>query len=190
MRSDGLSERLTAAALPFSRRARGALPMPTRLLERTSCSSLAPSRVTRHSNGCLYPVPIETICTIQQLSNRRYVDAYKSENHDFALVTRETKNSDDQKWLFRTRGADLFTIQQWSSRRYMDAHEIAGKDFAVVTAPPRTTIRRTGWWIVSRVDSAVEEGQYDLGRKPLVGVRWHHAEAFSRVEIIGLRGAK
>lgn len=64
-------------------------------------------------------------------------------------MTRETKNSDDQKWLFRTRGADLFTIQQWSSRRYMDAHEIAGKDFAVVTRPAQNNDTQN--WMVDRV---------------------------------------
>ena len=37
--------------------------------------------------------------TIQQLSGRRFVDAYESATNDFSVVTRTVQNDDTQRWL-------------------------------------------------------------------------------------------
>jgi hypothetical protein len=87
--------------------------------------------------------------TIQQKSNGRFVDAYKSSGHDFALVTRKAKNNDDQRLILTPLGNNMFTVQQKSSGRFMDAHEIEEKDFALVTRPAQNN--DTQRWLIKPV---------------------------------------
>jgi len=69
--------------------------------------------------------------TIQQKSNRRYMDAHEGSN-DNSVVTRGRQNNDTQRWILTPLGKNTYTIQQKSNRRYMDAHE-GSNDNSVVT---------------------------------------------------------
>jgi protease II len=89
------------------------------------------------------------VCTIQQQSSGRFVDAYQSSGHDFALVTRTAKNNDAQRWIVIPSGNNTFTVQQKSSGRFMDAHEIEEKDFALVTRPAQNN--DTQRWLIKSV---------------------------------------
>jgi len=89
------------------------------------------------------------VCTIQQQSNGRFVDAYQSSEHDFALVTRNANNNDSQRWIVIPSANNTFTVQQKSSGRFMDAHEIEQKDFALVTRPAQNN--DTQRWLIRPV---------------------------------------
>jgi hypothetical protein len=86
--------------------------------------------------------------TIQQQSNRRYVDAHEIEAKDFALVTRAAQNNDTQKWVLTPVGG-VYTIQQKSNGRFVDAHEIERKDFALVTRTAQNN--DTQRWVLTRL---------------------------------------
>ncbi|MCP4165732.1 MAG: trypsin-like serine protease [Chloroflexi bacterium] len=70
--------------------------------------------------------------TIQQKSNRRFVDAHESAGRDFSVVTRTAQNNDTQRWTL-TPVAVVCTIQQKSNGRFVDAHESNQNDFSLVT---------------------------------------------------------
>jgi protease II len=96
------------------------------------------------------------VCTIQQQSNGRFVDAYQSSGNDFALVTRPAKNNDAQRWIVIPSGNNTFTVQQKSSGRFMDAHEIEEKDFALVTRPAQNN--DTQRWLIKLVQRRLPIG--------------------------------
>jgi hypothetical protein len=81
----------------------------------------------------LVPSAIQGICTIQQKSSGRFVDAHESSGHDFSVVTRAAQNNDTQRWILTLVGG-LYTIQQKSNNRFIDAH-LSGHDYSVVTRP-------------------------------------------------------
>ena len=50
----------------------------------------------------------QTIVTIQQISNNRYVDAHEHAGEDYRVVTRPAQNNDTQHWIMtQVAGADL-----------------------------------------------------------------------------------
>lgn len=70
--------------------------------------------------------------TIQQKSNKRFMDAHELSNKDFSVVTRPAQNNNTQRWSLTPVGT-VYTIQQRSNGRFMDAHTSATKDFSIVT---------------------------------------------------------
>ncbi len=77
--------------------------------------------------------PLERgVYTIQQKSNRRFVDAHEVSSQDFSVVTRTAQYNDTQRWTLTPVG-EVYTIQQESNGRFMDAHEVSSQDFSVVT---------------------------------------------------------
>ena len=88
----------------------------------------------------------DTIYTIQQKSNGRFVDAHVSAANDFSLVTRSAQNNDTQKWILTPVGG-IYTIQQKSNGRFVDAHVSAGQDFSLVTRPVQNNA--TQRWILT-----------------------------------------
>jgi C1A family cysteine protease len=75
---------------------------------------------------------IAGICTIQQDSSERFLDAHQSEAYDYSVVTRTAQNNDTQRWILTPVGS-VFTVKQKSSGRFLDAHESAGQDYSAVT---------------------------------------------------------
>ena len=73
------------------------------------------------------------ICTFQQASNGRYLDAHEHTGEDYRLVTRTAQNNATQQWLVIGQGNNIYTVQQVSNGRYVDAHEHAGEDYRLVT---------------------------------------------------------
>ncbi len=88
---------------------------------------------------------------IQQLSNKRFVDAHESSN-DFSVVTRTQQTNLSQVWALDSSNNDTFTLRQGSTGRFMDAHQTADDDFSVVTRnaqnnnTQRWTIEVQGVW--------------------------------------------
>ena len=76
-------------------------------------------------------IQLHGVYTIQQKSNRRYVDAHQDAN-DNSVVTRNWQNNDTQRWILTPLGNNTYTIQQKSNRQYVDAHQDAN-DNSVVT---------------------------------------------------------
>lgn len=70
--------------------------------------------------------------TIQQKSNKRFMDAHELSSKDFSVVTRPAQNNNTQRWSLTPVGT-VYTIQQRSNGRFMDAHESSANDFSVVT---------------------------------------------------------
>ena len=93
--------------------------------------------------------PVATLCTIQQQSNNRFLDAHDTAANDFRLVTRTAQNNDTQIWILTPLGNNTFTLQQKSNSQFMDAHEIESKDFALVTRTAQNN--NTQRWIVKKV---------------------------------------
>ncbi len=83
--------------------------------------------------------------TIQQKSNRRYLDAHEGSN-DNSVVTRNRQNNDTQRWIINPLGHNTYTIQQKSNRQYMDAHE-GSNDNSVVTRNKQNN--DTQRWIIN-----------------------------------------
>jgi Ricin-type beta-trefoil lectin domain-like len=81
-------------------------------------------RVTEGSAG---------VCTIQQVSTGRFLDAYAIEKLDFLVVTRPLRDSDTQRWRIEDFGGGFAIIQQVSSGRFLEA--TLDGNFAVVTRP-------------------------------------------------------
>ncbi|RDH74347.1 hypothetical protein DVS77_32120 [Mycolicibacterium moriokaense] len=73
------------------------------------------------------------VCTIQQVSTGRFLDAYAIEKLDFLVVTRPRRDSEAQRWRIEDFGGGFATIQQVSSGRFLEA--TVDGDFAVVTRP-------------------------------------------------------
>jgi subtilisin family serine protease len=48
--------------------------------------------------------PLGVVCTLQQKSNGRFVDAHEHAGEDFRLVTRTAQNNDTQRWVIRRVG--------------------------------------------------------------------------------------
>jgi len=46
--------------------------------------------------------PINMVCTIQQRSNSRFLDAHEHEREDYRVVTRPNQNNNTQRWLIRS----------------------------------------------------------------------------------------
>ena len=94
---------------------------------RLSCRTFAASAVRLQLHALAYNLGnfLRTLATPEP---GRFVDAYQSSGHDFALITRTAKNNDAQRWIVIPSGRNTITIQQKSSGRFMDAHEIEEKD--------------------------------------------------------------
>lgn len=97
--------------------------------------------------------------TIQQKSNRRYVDAHEGPNNDYRLVTRKKQGDDTQRWIISPVGRNEYTIQQRSNYRYVDAHEYAGQDYRLVTRPKQNN--NTQRWIITPVG----RGEYTIQQR-------------------------
>ncbi len=114
-----------------------------------------PRQLTQQSDGQLAP-NVETsngqqlrgVYTIQQMSNRRYVDAHEHSKEVFALVTRPQQKNDTQKWILTPLGNNTYTIQQKSNNRYVDAHEHSKEDFALVTRSKQNNDSQR--WLIKR----------------------------------------
>lgn len=106
--------------------------------------------------------------TVQQLSNGRYVQAYESQDRDWAVVTRERQSGNSQTWYFRPVGNKTYTIQQKSSARYLDVDETANNtdlDFAAVTRGLQND--DTQHWILTDIGDDVFTIQQKSSRKYL-----------------------
>jgi len=88
----------------------------------------------------------QTIVTIQQVSNNRYVDAHEHAGEDFRVVTRTAQNNDTQRWIMTNVAGQIYTFQQVSNGRYLDAHEYEGEDYRLVTRPAQNNA--TQQWLV------------------------------------------
>jgi Ricin-type beta-trefoil lectin domain-like len=66
----------------------------------------------------------------------RFLDAHRSAEKDFQVVTRPFQGFDGtQHWRLTDLGGGVVTIQQAGSGRFLDAHETARLNFGVVTRP-------------------------------------------------------
>jgi hypothetical protein len=68
-------------------------------------------------------------------TNRRYLDAYTNDEHDYSAVTRTVQENNTQKWKVTrvANSANHYRIQQVSTNRYLDAHESDAYNYSVVT---------------------------------------------------------
>lgn len=90
------------------------------------------------TSGSINPpkdVRLSGVYTLQQLSNRRFMDAHEVSSKDFSVVTRPAQNNRTQMWIFKRLGPNTYTIRQQSNGRYLDAHEVKSRDYDVVTRP-------------------------------------------------------
>jgi Ricin-type beta-trefoil lectin domain-like len=110
-------------------------------------------------------IPLITgVYTIQQMSNKRYVDAYQSEGKDFAMVTRKKQDNDTQKWILTLVAGNTYTIKQKSSHRFVDAYQSEGKDYAMVTRKAQND--DTQLWILTPVgDDPIGTTTYTIQQK-------------------------
>ena len=91
--------------------------------------------------------PIEEgVYTIQQKSNRRYLDAYLDATEGYNAVTREQQNHDSQRWILTSsEDGTYYTIQQKSNYRYLDTG-LDAKNYDVSTREPQNG--DTQRWII------------------------------------------
>ena len=92
------------------------------------------------------PALVSGLCTIQQKSNNRFLDAHIG-NNDSSVVTRTSQNNSTQRWILNPVGI-VATMRQFSSGRYLDAHETQNNDFSAVTRPRQDD--DTQLWIISQ----------------------------------------
>jgi hypothetical protein len=95
----------------------------------------------------------QTVVTIQQVSNARYMDAWEDAGHDYRAVTRPNQGNDTQKWLMTHIDGNVYTIQQVSNNRYLDAHENDARDWAVVTRTEQNN--STQQWLVTDLGGGI-----------------------------------
>lgn len=96
-----------------------------------------------------YLKPVGSVCTIQQVSTGRYLDAYGSLADDFGVVTRERQNNDSQRWVImpETTG-DSYSVRQLSTLQFLDAYSSTAQDYAATTRPRQHN--DTQRWLISR----------------------------------------
>jgi hypothetical protein len=99
------------------------------------------------------PASAQTIVTIQQVSNNRFVDAHEHAGEDFRVVTRTAQNNDTQLWIMTLVSGQVYTFQQLSNGRYLDAHEHSGEDFRLVTRPAQNNA--TQQWLVTSLGGGI-----------------------------------
>ena len=73
------------------------------------------------------------MCTIQQVSSGRFLDAHEVGARDFRVVTRPQQKRGTQIWRIEDFGGGFISIQQVSSGRFLEA--TLGGDFSVVARP-------------------------------------------------------
>ena len=73
------------------------------------------------------------MCTIQQVSSGRFLDAPEVGARDFRVVTRPQQKRGTQIWRIEDFGGGFISIQQVSSGRFLEA--TLGGDFSVVARP-------------------------------------------------------
>ncbi len=101
--------------------------------------------------------------TIQQKSNRRYLDAHEG-SHDNSVVTRNSQNNTTQAWVLTPLGNNVYTIQQKSNRRYLDAHE-GSHDNSVITRNRQDNTTQA--WILTPLGNNVYTIQQKSNRRYL-----------------------
>jgi hypothetical protein len=89
------------------------------------------------------------VCTLQQKSNGRFVDAHEIADKDFATVSRPDQQNDTQRWIVTPDTGGSFTIRQLSNGRFLDAHESDTNDFGVVTRTAQNN--DTQRWLIDAV---------------------------------------
>ena len=73
------------------------------------------------------------MCTIQQVSSGRFLDAPEVGARNFRVVTRPQQKRGTQIWRIEDFGGGFISIQQVSSGRFLEA--TLGGDFSVVARP-------------------------------------------------------
>ena len=73
------------------------------------------------------------MCTIQQVSSGRFLDAPEVGARNFRVVTRPQQKRGTQIWRIEDFGGGFISIQQISSGRFLEA--TLGGDFSVVARP-------------------------------------------------------
>ena len=120
----------------------------------------------------------QTIVTIQQVSNNRYVDAHEHAGEDFRVVTRPAQNNDTQRWIMTQVSGPIYTFQQVSNGRYLDAHEHSGEDFRLVTRPAQNNTTQQ-WLVIDQGNNIYTIQQVSNGR--FVDAHEHSGEDYRLV---------
>ena len=89
------------------------------------------------------------VYTIRQRSNDRFVDAYETEDKDFAVATRPAQGDDTQRWIVVPSNEGSFTIRQLSNGRFLNAYQAAPKDFGAITRPRSDS--STERWLLDQI---------------------------------------
>jgi hypothetical protein len=103
--------------------------------------------------GVTTPASAQTIVTIQQVSNNRFVDAHEHAGEDFRVVTRAAQNNNTQLWIMTHVSGQVYTFQQLSNGRYLDAHEHSGEDYRLVTRPAQNN--PTQQWLLTGLGGGI-----------------------------------
>ena len=45
--------------------------------------------------------PFNAVCTVQQQSNNRFLDAHENKVHDYSVTTRPAQNNKTQRWIIK-----------------------------------------------------------------------------------------